>query len=409
MRKHPPASAVVAVVVAAAVLALVGCSGSTQANGSSSRGPSGRNAPINVLAIVAKSGHGHKYGKQELLGLKAAARYYNSKGGINGHKVVVTSLNGNGDPSTATSVAVKELSAHPDKYSMVYPGSEGTVVKALMPVMARHHVLAISINDSGVCADVSKCPHQLTLAASQTVPALAVSKWMKSKGYTKVGILQEQASYTESETPAVVSALDKAGIAHVTVHFPSSAVNLTTEVQQLKSQGVRAVYAEAVGAPSGYALDARAKLNWNAPILFDIAGSSLDLTKLAPASQLSRVYLEVHRCSDTSKTSAGGGLTKMIKLAPKGAIDTLPCNLSGSGWDAVALLNKLVNQSKSTDYQKLTKAAAALSSAPKNPLYIVTRKYAYTASNHENQAATPQDYSILPVGPIKGGQVQQES
>jgi hypothetical protein len=80
----------------------------------------------------------------------------------------------------------------------------------------------------------------------------------------------------------------------VLASFPEDAVDVTPEMQELKNAGAQAVYLEGLGAPAGYALKAHANLAWNAPIVFDIAAGSLDITKLAPMSDDTNAYEDVY-------------------------------------------------------------------------------------------------------------------
>ena len=53
------------------------------------------------------------------------------QGGILGHKIVVKSINDNGNPQTGTSELIKYLSSNP-KPNNFYPGAESTLEGALM-------------------------------------------------------------------------------------------------------------------------------------------------------------------------------------------------------------------------------------------------------------------------------------
>jgi branched-chain amino acid transport system substrate-binding protein len=398
---------VAAASTAVAAVALAGCggSGSSSAAGSSGSGSSGSastgsSGAINVLAVVDKSGPTKAYGTQELLGIKAAAKYYNSKGGINGRKISVTSINGNGDPSTATSRVVKALSSHPHKYAMVYPGAEGTVATALAPIMKRYKQYSIAIDDGQAgCASASKCPTEFSLVGSAAIPEVRAAQWMKHKGYTNVGILEEKVDFTQSETKPMQKSLSKQGIKHETVGFPESTVNISSEMAKLKTAGAQAVFAEVVGAPAGYTFKARHQLSWNAPVVFDIAGASLDISKLASAAEVKNSYQTVPYCSDMSNKIPA--FKQLYKFAPN-LNGSIPCNLSGNGWDSIVLLKDAVEQAQSTDSAALVKATENLSSkAVSDPNYIVYPKRKYTAKNHEDVAQTPSDFSILPTGTVK--------
>jgi ABC-type branched-subunit amino acid transport system substrate-binding protein len=388
--------------VAAVALAGCGSSGSSSAADSSGSGSSGSGGAINVLALVAKSGPGHEYGQQELLGIKAAAAYYNSRGGINGHTVKVTSANTNGDPSTATSEAVKKLGSHPGKYQMVYPGSEGSVIAALVPIMKRYKAYSIALDDgNGSCSDVSKCPTEFSLNGDPANPEIKTARWMKKHGHDTVGILEEKVDFAQTETKPIQHALDKQGVRHDIAAFPSSATSVSAQMDKLQSAGARAVFAEVLGAPAGYTLKARKQLGWDVPVVFDIAGSSLDISKLAPRDQLADAYQTVPYCADVSQDVPG--FEKLRKFAPKKLDGSVPCNLSGNGWDSVVLLANAVRQAKSTESADLVKATENLPpKAISDPDYITYPKREYTPKNHQDVGQTPGMFKILPVGPIKG-------
>lgn len=365
-------------------------------------------APIKILAIVDTSGAGKAFGSQQVAGLQAAAAYFNGRGGISGHKVSVTVQNDNGDPSTALSLATKALSGGSD-YTMVWPGSEGTVDAALIPVMARYHQYSIALTDgNSACAQASRCPNEFSLSGAASLPEIRAAEWFKSKGVTNVGVLAEQISFAQTETPAIKAALKSQGITVEEADFPSSAVSVTAELAKLKSEGAQAVFAEALGPAGGYTLNARNQLGWTAPVVFDLAAASLDITKLAPSSQLTNAYETGPYCADPAHAKQQLGLIK--QHAPSGSWDgSVPCNLSGNGWDAVVVLKNAVAKAKSLDSQALTKATEQLAKAAQvDPLYAAYPRIGYSANNHEDVLQTPNDFDILPVGPINGTQIQQQ-
>ena len=94
-------------------------------------------------------------------------------------------------------------------------------------------------------------------------------------------MLEGQIDFAETEAPEFIKAIAKYGISHVTASFPSTAVDLTPQMQELKADGAQAVFMEPAG---GRGPTARSTLKWNVPVIFDIAASSLDLTKLVSPS-----------------------------------------------------------------------------------------------------------------------------
>jgi branched-chain amino acid transport system substrate-binding protein len=234
-------------------------------------------------------------------------------------------------------------------------------------------------------------------------PMLALAKWAHDKGIKKVGLLQETDTLSEAETPYFIQAMKKYGIASSTVTFPATAVDLTPQMQQLKGTNPQAVFMEGLGAPAGYALVARAKLNWNVPVAFDIAASSLDLTKLVPAADIKNVYEDVFYEQDPKDPSPG--IKAMLKYTkPYGTVAPAALDTMSVGWDSLVDLNAAVKASGGKlDTDSLD--AAMLHIPATDPLRTFSLKLGYTADDHENQQATIKDFEIVPAGPVVNGQV----
>ena len=349
------------------------------------------------------------YGEEHLHGLEAAVAYYNSKGGIDGHELVVTHQSSNGDPTTATSVLVKEMSADPGKYTMVDAGAEAAEAAALIPTLKRYPVLGLALSDaSEQCATdaESECPNFFGLEGTLTLPETAAADFMKSKGLKKVGILEEAIDFTESETGPMEAALEKDGIDVTTVSYPESSVDLTSQVSQLKGAGVEGIFVEALGAPVGYAVKARAKLGWQVPIVFDIAGSAADITKLAPVQYLKdETYQDIY--TSVSPPTPFEGVEEMKKFFPGGKFGEVPNNTPGKGWDEIVVLASAIEQAEgSTSPQDLIKALNEPDAATKsNPLYVTAREIGWSPENHENNFMSSEDFRVVPVGPLVEGEI----
>ena len=145
---------------------------------------------------------------------------------------------------------------------MVWAGQEGTTTAALIPILKRFKVFATSVNDGdNVCANASACP-----ICSQWSGQLARGGRrrgvFKKAGITHVGIIAEDVTYDQAELGYMQKDLAKLGIKFTTVTFPATAVSVTPEMAQLKSAGVQAVFAEALGESAAYVLNARPALGW---------------------------------------------------------------------------------------------------------------------------------------------------
>lgn len=386
-----------------------GSSKSSTANGGTSTGATGSSATssqatssggtVNVLVVADQSGPNKSIGTQEALGVQAAAGYLNSQGGLLGKTVKVTILNDNGDPTTATSELVQALSQNPNKYSMVYPGEEGTIVAALIPVLKRDGVYAVSVNDgNSVCVQASACPTQFSINGPSPLQTTAPSQWFAQQKLTNVGVIDAQLDFTENEATTIGPQLAKEGIKSETASFPLSAVSVTSEMQQLKSAGAQAVFAAAFGAPVGYILGARSQLGWNVPVVFDVAGASFNIPGLAPASQLSNVYETAFRCMNPANNMPA--LALISKYAPTKEDPTVPCNQVAGGWDATMVFAGAAKAAKSLSPSALVTATEGLKlSASTTPLADYGG-YCYTSTDHENACQSASDWNVVPVGKI---------
>jgi branched-chain amino acid transport system substrate-binding protein len=394
-----------ALVLAAATVAACSSSGGSTSNtgdtSSASTGATTTGGTVNVLVVADQSGPNKTIGTQEALGVQAGAAYLNAQGGVLGKKVAVTILNDDGDPATATSLVVKTLAQNPTKYSMVYPGEEGTIIAALIPIMKRDNLYAVGVNDgSSGCVDASNCPTQFSLTGAANLTTVAPVGFFSSKKYTNVGLLSAQLDFTQNEATDIQPLLTKAGIKFESASFPISAVSVTSEMSQLKTSGAQAVYAAAFGAPIGYILQARAQLGWNVPVVFDVAGASFDIPSLAPASQMTDVYETAFKCMDPSSDLAAIGLIK--KYAPTAQDPTVPCNQVASGWDSMMIFSAAAKSAGSLSPTALAKATESiqLSNSTATPLADYG-KYCYSAANHENACQSGSDFVVVPVGKIE--------
>ena len=398
MSKRPAAIAIGIAVVA--LLAACSSSGNTTSGSSAQAGNSNASSqgPINVLAILDISGPDKAVGSQELLGLQAAAAYYNAHGGILGRKVDVTELDDNNDATTAVDLAVQALSGNPGKYSMVFPGEEGTITAALIPIMARYDIYAVDPTDGkALCVSVSTCPTEFATTPNDSVATLPLANFFKSKGYTNVGIIGEQIDFTQTEVPYLQADLKNLGIKSETVSFPESAVNVTPEMSQLKSEGAQAVYAAALGPAVGYVLSGRAATAWSAPVAFDLAGSASNIPTLAPASELSNVYLSASYCMNSVNNIPG--FSNLFKYAPGSVNGTLPCQLVGAGWSAMVMLHDAAEKANSLATSALVHATESMSEPAGDSQFIPYAQLCFSPTDHE-LCAQGDDIQIVPVGSI---------
>ena len=395
-----------------ASLAVVGIVALLSACGSSSSGSgSSKSSPFNVVMVADTSGPTKVYGVVDVASMKGAAAYWNAHGGIVGHPIKVTVLNDNGDQSTAVSVLTQYLTSH-GKPQMIYPGTSGVDSGGLISLAKRRKLLAIGVDDgNSTCATNAQttCPTAYRPGPPTKWQGISTALWFKQHHITKVGILQEQDAFSESETPGLQSALRANGIGYSVATFPSTTVNVQPEISELKSAGVKAIFAEALGPPAGYEASGRAQLGLvnSMPLVFDPGAASLDLTKLASASALKNAYEVIYSVVDPYQKWPGRD--QVVKYSkPYGGVVSQPLNVAAFQWQDLLMVHAAAAQANSADPTAINKALQSLSSKAQNdPLNTTARVVSFTSDNHEDTSSKlASDYEVVPVGPLAGGMVK---
>ena len=402
-------SGAAALLVVALLLAGCGSSSSSSSASSDKAAGGGKGKASTILFVGDFSGANKQVTNEQFGGLKAGVNYWNAHGGFNGGKATVVTINDNGDANTAVSQTIQYLGSHP-KPALVWAGTEGNEIAAMIPLMKREKLLAMAVNDGNLqCVKDAQanCPTFFSVGGGVSVLPEAAAAAFKRLGAKPVGILQESLAFTQTETPGIQGALTKRGITSTTTSFPSSAVNVTAEMSKLKSAGAGGIYAEALGPAAGYVLAARSQLNWRAPVIFDAAGSSFDVSKLvSKQSYLKNAYVDISPPTNGCTSLPGVKLMVANASAAGAKIGTLPLYVAAFGWDGMVLFHDAAQQAKSTGAASVASAIEGLpAKAQSNPLYTLQKRVGYTSSDHENVGVTAGDYQIVKAGPVTRGQL----
>jgi ABC-type branched-subunit amino acid transport system substrate-binding protein len=389
---------------AAAAIVVSGCS-SSPGTSSASSGTAAAGKPITILFVADMTGPAQAIGKAMQAGLNAVVSYLNGKGGIDGHKIITATISDNSDVTTGVSQVTKYLSTNPAP-TYVFPG-DVTVGTALQPLLSRDKIMAWGLGngEKDNCysnAAAKNCGPFFSVAGTFGIRMDEVVAYFKSKGYKKIGVIQDQRASSQSETALLQQLLPKANIQASYVTTPTSAVDLTPEMSQLKSDGVDAVWSEEVGAPVGYVLQARDKLSWTVPVIFNDSGSSSDITKLVPKSEWSDDAAELINAA-LNPSAKYPGRDLMLKSNPSalqsGGFGGEPLSVAAWVWEGVMLLDDAVSATHSLDATTNQKYLEAHSISDPNAAALFTTAK-FTANNHVNVGMTEKDYEILPVAPI---------
>jgi branched-chain amino acid transport system substrate-binding protein len=385
-------------------------SNTSNSNTSKTSGES-KTSPFNVVMVADTSGPTKVYGVVDVASMKGAAAYWNARGGVLGHPIKITVLNDNGDQSTAVSELTQYLTSH-GKPQMIYPGTSGIDSGGLIALAKRQKLLALGVDDgNSICATnaPTTCPTAYRPGPPTKWAGISSALWFKQHHLTKVGILQEEDAFSESETPGVESALKADGITSAVASFPPTSVNVQPEISELKSDGAKAIFAEALGAPAGYEATGRAALGLvsSLPLVFDPGAASLDLTKLAPASALKNAYEVIYSVVDPYQSWPGRDQV-VTYSKPFGGVTMQPLNVASFQWQDLLTVHDAAAQANSANPTAINNALQHLSSKAQNdPLNMTARVVGFTPDDHEDTSnKLASDYEVVPVGPLVGGMVR---
>jgi branched-chain amino acid transport system substrate-binding protein len=365
-------------------------------------------SPFSVLFIGDQSGPAKLAGSGQIQGLRAAADYLGSHGGIDGHPIKISVQNDGGDGGTASSLVIKAMESNPP--DLIYAGTESSETTAMYPVLSRLHELGIAQTDGAnslATKASSAFPAQFDSMPGTATQDKSAAAFFKAHGYKKVGILQSSISLAEGETSTMETALKAVGITPVLASFPATAVDVTPEMSQLKSDGVDAVYAEDFGAQVGYTLSARSKLAWNVPIVGDLAFASINLADVVGSntSELDNVYLLVAR--DQPATASGSGLATFKRYWGHFKVPAVTAATSindvSESWDALLAVAAAAGTAKSTSGPAI---AAALEKQTHSDMpYATISQVGYSSDDHQNVVARPSDFPVIKAGKTVNGQI----
>jgi branched-chain amino acid transport system substrate-binding protein len=395
-----PAAFAVALAVAAC-----GSSGGSSGSGSDGTGSGGSSAPYRVTVTGGLSAQGVLAANSEtsVLAAKAGAQEINARGGIDGHKVVLTVLDDGGNPSTAVTDLENEIhsGAKPDLYLNSGPS---TVSAAVLPILAANHILSINNGQTSDSDDPAKFPLNFDVPG----PADQVQGFvttMKASSYKRVAIIHGSDAYGIAFSNELKSVFTQAGFT-VTVNeqYDESALSMTPQLQAVEATKPDVVVMDAYGPPVGYLLKSMQLLGWNIPILGDTSVAATSLVSTAPpagyvgTSLVKNLKMEVYKStaftpSDTAVNTAVKTMTSLGKIQANLILafnyDAFPLVAAAAkaahSIDASAIAQELVNPSV------LAQAQTAMLSG-----------YHYTAASHYPHAAGTEFEFISPSLVVNG-------
>jgi branched-chain amino acid transport system substrate-binding protein len=405
-------AAVASTAVLAVAISACGSSGSSSSAGgaSGSATSTAKGSAFQILDISALSGPYAATGLPETQATRAAVNYIDAHGGADGHQLVLTVKDDQGDASTAVSILQQQV-ASGNKPDMVIPGVTSDETVALLPILARDGILSIACTGAEQISTPSKYPLSFGGSFRPLDAPNSEATFLKSKGYTNIGVFNADDAYGTDWYSNISVALKDAGLKFTDVSYDPTAIDLSPELGKLEGDHPDAILAEGFGAPVGAIFSARLKLgDLKTPFIADNTISSGDVwTTVNDPTVLQNTYMQAYAVgvdtpSNTSRPAVQNLLSSVKKL---GAISA-SLSLYALNWDIVQTAKAAIVESNSTNPTQVAAAMLNLKSSDAQWAQNGGAAPGYTSSEHF-AAATAQNYTFVSAGPLVDGMIKPAS
>lgn len=298
---------------AAMMVSMAACSGGSMDDSSSSAGAASGNT-ITLGSITTNSGTAAAYGEAELKGFKLAISEINAKGGLNGKKIKLESMDDKGD-ATEASNAFNKLAGDNSVLAVLGPTISSTTA-AVAPLADQSKLPAIapaatsdSIATGGyLFRTCFKDSYQGEIAAKFAAETLKVKK---------VAVLYGTGDpYSSGVGKAFAAAAKKAGLDVVDEENSSSAddTEYSSQLQKIQASGAEFLYAPYYYSVAGpYIIPQARALGYKGYVMGPDGYDGLKLT--GDKSQYDKVLYTTHYSPDDTSNSKVQDFIKSYKKA----------------------------------------------------------------------------------------------
>ncbi len=403
MRPNRKSSAL-AILAAGGILATAACGSSSSGSTSSSTSGAGSAKAGSDFIVVIDTGTSGPYaqnGQAAVRGVKAAAAVLNKSGGILGHQVKVEVLDNGGNPTTAASQLSQRLSSG-TKPNLIEPGSISTEGVAEVPISSAHKIISIGTPNDSSLNNPSKYPYEFLIAPSAALPSQALMDYAKSKHYTKLAMISSSDAYGASVAKATSDAAKNAGVTLYTATYNDTDLDVTAQLQQLKSHNPDALFMQSFGSPAGVILASRQKLSWTIPVIGDLTTATTPLIWNEGGSAAeNNMVLETNTVNEYSASQPAAVTSYITALKAQGTVDSV-LTTSSYQFDSVMVVAQAAKQANSIDSDAIRKAMENLQQ-PSDPPWVTLKTYVFSSSDHSPKA-DPSNWIFVKPTQLKDGQ-----
>lgn len=343
---------------AAAVMAmsLAGCSGGSMDDSSSSSSAASGDT-ITIGSVTTNSGTAAAYGEAEVKGFELAVSEINAKGGINGKKVKLESLDDKGD-ATEASNAYNKLAADNNVLAVAGPTISATTA-AVAPLADQTKLVTIAPAATADSIETGNYLFRTCFKDSYQgeVAARFAAENLKVK---KVAVLYGTGDpYSSGVGEAFAKAAEKLGLQVVDKESSSSAddTEYSAQLQKIQASGAELLYAPYYYSVAGpYIIPQARSVGFEGYVMGPDGYDGLKLT--GDKSQYDKTFYTTHYSADDTSNTKVQDFIKSYKA--KNNAD--PNTFAALGYDTIYMIKQAVEKAgKNATREDVRNAVAGMS------------------------------------------------
>ena len=325
---------------AAAVMALslAGCSGGSMDDSSSSNAKASGDS-ITIGTVTTNSGTAAAYGEAEVKGFELAVSEINTKGGINGKKVKLESMDDKGD-ATEASNAFNKLSGDNNVLAVAGPTISATTA-AVAPLADQAKLVTIAPAGTSDSIETGNYLFRTCFKDSYQgeVAARFAAENLKVK---KVAVLYGTGDpYSSGVGEAFAKAAEKLGLEVVDKESSSSAddTEYSAQLQKIQASGAELLYAPYYYSVAGpYIIPQARSVGFEGYVMGPDGYDGLKLT--GDKSQYNKTYYTTHYSADDNTNTKVQDFIKSYKEKNNAE----PNTFAALGYDTIYMLKQAIEK-----------------------------------------------------------------
>lgn len=325
---------------AAAVMALslAGCSGGSM-DDSSSSGAKASGDSITIGTVTTNSGTAAAYGEAEVKGFELAVSEINAKGGINGKKVKLESMDDKGD-ATEASNAYNKLAGDNNVLAVAGPTISATTA-AVAPLADQSKLVTIAPAATSDSIETGNYLFRTCFKDSYQgeVAARFAAENLKVK---KVAVLYGTGDpYSSGVGEAFAKAAEKLGLEVVNKESSSSAddTEYSAQLQKIQASGAELLYAPYYYSVAGpYIIPQARSVGFEGYVMGPDGYDGLKLT--GDKSQYNKTYYTTHYSADDNTNTKVQDFIKSYKSKNNAE----PNTFAALGYDTIYMIKQAIEK-----------------------------------------------------------------